>query len=139
MRTFLHLLGWLLLVAVIVVGLPWLLARLAPTPGDANIGAGLAAFALLVVVSALGGFVEGSRLGLAAAVALWTVPAVLVAVATAYRLASEGHTFDTSLFLTELPGTGLFLAVLTLVPATVGAAVAWGLRGTQDWPHERDA
>ncbi|EAP98032.1 hypothetical protein JNB_13748 [Janibacter sp. HTCC2649] len=123
----------------------YLLLTLGETQGDANIGAGLAVFAVL----ALGGFTwalfdgmdrRGSRavrVGLREILVRWVIVSVLavaiiVAVLVA-RYGAERLDLDAS--------SAVFLWVLVLGPAMVGALIGYSARGTSGNPsgHTRSS
>ena len=93
-------------------------------PGDANIGAGLLAFAALIVVSCIWSLVDGMRQGAPTAIARWAAVAVLLAVGWWVALAVPQ---DSSMSFGELLAADAasipFSIGLVLVPAVVGAVV----------------
>ena len=108
------------------------LPHLFPGEGDANIGAGLLAFGVVVLVSFGWGLVDGRRPGAASAVVVWAVVAVVFGAAWLLGLALLEA--DDSMSLTERLQLDAFLAVFTaglvLVPAGVGAAIGGTSHGT---------
>lgn len=88
-------------------------------PGDAGaaIGAGLLAFALLVVVSGVWAFVDGSRRRFADVAVIWVATGVVVALGWAVGLAITEA--DASMSAWEL-----FVHDLGLLPFTIGLVVA---------------
>lgn len=94
-------------------------------PGDANIGAGLIAFGIVILVTVAWSFVDGRRAGLAPTVTRWAIVAVVFSLGWVVLLAvADG---DTSLGSREAVGAALalipFTIGLVLVPSLVGAAI----------------
>ena len=102
--------------------------------GDgANIGAGLIAFAGLMLVSFGWGFLDGRARGISPTVVVWAIVAAGVAVGwlVGLAVAEAGE----SMSVTDMIRTDLFSVFFTggliLVPAAVGAAVGGSLRPSQ--------
>ncbi len=96
-----------------------------PDQEDANIGAGLIAFGLVVLVSLGWALADGRRHGALPTVVVWAVVAVAFGVLWLLGLATLEA--DDSMSLGERLRTDAFLAVFTaglvLAPAGVGAAI----------------
>lgn len=94
---------------------------------DANIGAGLLYFGLLVVVSALWGLWDGHHSeALPPVFVRWTVVAIATGLVFPIRIWSvEGLDFD--VLWSDLAILTPFVAGLVLVPAAVGIAVGYVL------------
>ena len=97
---------------------------------DADIGAGLIFFALLIVVSGLWGLWDGLRASVLAPVFVrWAVVGVVIGLAGPLRIFfDEGR--DVDVLLDDLLFLGPFLAGLVIAPAAVGIAIghAFGAR-----------
>ncbi len=93
--------------------------------GGANIGAGLIAFGLIVLASAVWGFFDGVRFPLATVVLTWVAASLLVAVVWAIGLAVNEA--DASVGVLEQVRTNLdlvpFAIGLVLVPALAAGAI----------------
>ena len=93
--------------------------------GGANIGAGLIAFGVVVLVSFGWAYVDGRRRGAAAAVATWAI--VAVAFGLLWLLGLAVVEADDSMSIVERLRLDAFLAVFTaglvFLPAGVGAAI----------------
>ena len=96
-----------------------------PDSRDANIGAGLIAFAGLVLVSLGWAFADGRRRGAAPTVVIWA--AVATAFGVLWLLAMTVLDPDDGIGLVQRlrldASTAVFAAGLVLVPAGVGAAI----------------
>ena len=95
-----------------------------PDSRDANIGAGLIAFAGLVLVSLGWAFADGRRRGAAPTVVIWA--AVATAFGVLWLLAMTVLDPDDISLVERLrldASTAVFTAGLVLVPAGVGAAI----------------
>ena len=91
--------------------------------GDANIGAGLLLFGLLVVGVAAWAYVDGTRAdGYAQALIPWVVVAAAVGVALPVAVAVT-EDLDRDTLAKDLAGTIPFMMVLVLVPAALAVAV----------------
>lgn len=90
---------------------------------DANIGAGLIYFGLLIAVAGLWGLWDGHHAGALPPVFVrWAVVAVVVGLAFPIRIwTKEGHDFD--VLWSDLAMLTPFVAGLVLVPAAVGIAI----------------
>ena len=101
------------------------LPALFPGSNDANIGAGLLAFAGIVVVSLGWAFADARRRGTSSTVATWAIVGVTFGVLWLVGLATLEA--DDSLTLVDRLRLDAFLAVFTaglvLVPAALGAAL----------------
>ena len=91
-----------------------------PTPGDADIGKGLLAFLLVVLVSMAWGLVDGLR----NRPLVWSVVWVVTAVGVGFGWDPVAGLFDDSREDLET-GADLFVAQLVLVPGVLGAGVGW--------------
>ncbi len=119
--------AWRALVrAVVLVALMqgqfWAWGAFYETP-DANIGAGLIAFAVTVAVAGLWGLLDGVRQrSIGAPVATAVIAGVLFGVAsTAVSASFEGLDLDAA--VSSLLDVGSFLVGLAVVPGALGAAV----------------
>ncbi|MEU0314853.1 hypothetical protein [Nocardioides sp. NPDC006273] len=94
---------------------------------DANIGAGLLYFGLLLVVSALWGLWDGHHSETLPPVFVrWTVVAIVTGLVFPIRIWSvEGLDFD--VLWSDLANLSPFVAGLVLAPAAVGIAVGYVL------------
>ena len=101
-----------------------------PDSRDANIGAGLIAFAGLVLVSLGWAFADGRRRGAAPTAVIWV--AVATAFGVLWLLAMTVLDPDDGIGLVQRlrldASTAVFTAGLVLVPAGVGAAIGGGTR-----------
>jgi hypothetical protein len=95
-----------------------------PTPGDADIGKGLLAFLLVIVVSMIWAFVDGLRHPPLVWLAVWAVTAFGVGLGWEHAAALV----DDSRENVEL-GVDLFFAQLVLWPALGAAGFAWLIAG----------
>jgi hypothetical protein len=107
-----------------------LLPFLFPSEGDANIGAGLLGFALVVVASAVWGLVDGIRRPVTEAWVAWPVVAVLVALLWTVGLtAAEAGSWPG---FWDLLGLNLelvpFTTMLVLAPAGIALATGQAIR-----------
>lgn len=102
-----------------------------PGEQDANIGAGLLAFALVALVCGLWGIVDGRARGAATATAIWAVVAVVFGVLWLVGLALVES--DDSMTVSERLQVDAFLMVfmgsLVLAPALIGVAIGRALGG----------
>ena len=118
------------LVRVAVLGLALVLVTLLPIASEDALGAGLLAFAGLVVASGGWAVVDGFRHGARTALLWWAVVAVVLALAWWLGFAATQR--DGSLSFTQAltgdAGFVPFVIGLVLVPAAVGAALG-GLAG----------
>ncbi len=92
---------------------------------DANIGAGLIYFALLLVVSALWGLWDGYHSTVLPPVFIrWALVAIVIGLAFPIRIWSEeGLDFD--VLWSDLANLAPFVAGLVLAPAAVGIAIGY--------------
>lgn len=99
----------------------------------ANIGAGLAGFAALVLGAGFAGAVDGRyRPPLRRVVATWAAVAVLASLGLAvFPQLGPGPSVDVSVYLTDLLTLGWYTALLVLVPAVMGAALGDATRPTR--------
>jgi len=95
-----------------------------PTPGDADIGKGLLAFMLVIVVSLLWAIADGMRSRPLVWLAVW----VLTAVAVGLAWDPVAQLFDTRREDLET-GVDVFTAQLVLWPALLGAGFGWLVYG----------
>lgn len=122
----------LIRVVVLVVAIPlsgWVFAAATGGP-DANIGAGLFAFAVAIVVAGIWGLVDGRRARSPGPLLLrWVLVAVLAVLApmvlSVVRNSTEGVTVAESAFL------ALFFLGLIAAPALVGVAIGSALRSPE--------
>lgn len=112
--------GGLLGFHLLVLLLMWLLAR--DSTGGANIGAGLLAFALIIVISGLWGFYDGRRRGFGRLALIWVPTAVLTAVGMSLLFQSSLH-IDVDVFLSDLRDSGGFLILVVLLPAVLSGGL----------------
>ena len=105
-----------------------------PTPGDADIGKGLLAFLLLVVVSMVWAFVDGLRNRPLVWLAVWVVTGLAVGAGWEVfaRIVDDTHE-DAEL------GLDLFFAQLVIWPALAAAGFAWLVAGRRSQPVTRPA
>ncbi|WP_338749720.1 hypothetical protein [Janibacter alittae] len=113
------------------LGLSWFVGLL-DTSGGANIGAGLLTFVLLMVLSGLGGLIDGRRVGVLSTVVIWVATAVLVAVAMIATF--DPWPPDSGVVVSDLWEIGPFLTSLVAVPALIGGLLT-GLRRTAPEAH----
>ena len=103
--------------------------------GGANIGAGLAVFAVLAVGSFVWALVDGldrhtsgsDHIGLGSLLLRWVLGAVLAVavIVTAMQVRLGGD------YLSDVDASSMvFLVLLVLVPAVVGALIGYAARGT---------
>ena len=97
-----------------------------PTPGDADIGKGLLAFMLVILVSLLWAIADGMRSRPVVWLAVWVVSAVAVGLAWD----PVAQLFDTRREDLET-GVDVFTAQLVLWPALLGAGFGWLVVGRQ--------
>lgn len=102
-------------VTILFVGTFWVFDLADGEETGANIGAGLAAFALTALVAGVWGLLDGRRRGFVPAAVGWVVAAVVLVVANAIRMATTTDLVDA-----EVLG---FVGGLVLVPGLVGAAI----------------
>lgn len=103
--------------------------RLVPvTPGDADIGEGLLAFLLMILVALLWAGADGYRRGFGTAATIWVVTGVLTGVSMAIILGLRDPGSSLEQVLTGLADSAPFLIGLVVAPALVAAAVIAGLR-----------
>ncbi|MGL5816088.1 MAG: hypothetical protein ACRCYR_00885 [Phycicoccus sp.] len=137
MRRTLRTLADILLRAAAVTAVAWgtfSLVDLASGPVlGANIGAGLFAYAALVVAAAVGGGIDGGfRPPLRRAFAIWAGVAVVVAVAfpALSQLGAPG--VDLGVYLSDVLELGWFDAAAVFGPAAFGLVVGAATRTTPD-------
>jgi cytochrome bd-type quinol oxidase subunit 2 len=107
--------------------------------GDANIGAGLLLFGLLVVVVAVWAFVDGVRAaGYAQALLPWVVVAAAVGVALPVAVAVT-EDLDRDTLVKDLAGTIPFMMVVVLVPAAIAVAVGRARGASRSPEHQPPA
>ena len=111
-------------------------ASVAPTDGGANIGIGLAAFAVCAAVALLLGVRDGRRGRLGALVRGWVVIAVLLGAAASASISAvealRGNGFSMTVLVSDLTGSAPFLAVLVATPALLGIAVSASRRAVPE-------
>lgn len=117
------------LVAIIGGGLlyAFVMTTFFPTE-DADIGAGLIYFGLLIAVSGLWGLWDGSHArSLPPVFVRWAVIAVAVGLSGPIRIwAEEGR--DLGVLWSDLANLSPFLAALVLAPAAAGIGIGYALR-----------
>jgi len=103
----------------------WLAVRylLSDDKGDANIGIGLLAFALLFVAAGIGGLRDGLLHPLGEAVVVWCCTAVAVGLTAAllFTLAETGLDLDD--LLADIAGIVVTVSILVAFPAVTAAAI----------------
>ncbi len=126
-------------VAVLVAawGTLTLVDRLSGPVVGANIGAGLAGLAAVVVVSLVWAGLDGVRAQqLRPVLVRWTAVTVVgtLGLTALSQLGAPGG-FDVGLFLLELVFSSWFVLLLVAVPSFAAAAVSHALRGTRSRHH----
>lgn len=92
--------------------------------GGANIGAGLIAFAAVLAVAAIWGFVDGRSAPLVPDVlGRWAIVAILVGAASVVVMALGESDGGLEVILSDLLNVSTFVAVVIGVPAIIGAAL----------------
>jgi hypothetical protein len=112
--------------AVLVAGLATyfgVLRLVGDSAGDPNIGAGLLAFVLIVVVSGVWGFLDGRRLPLGRVVRIWAVAGAAVGLVQVGLVAWNDGDWDGSVIAADLLVLFPFMVALVIVPAVTGAAI----------------
>ncbi|WP_460771504.1 hypothetical protein [Mariniluteicoccus flavus] len=100
------------------------LATLGDRSGGAALGAGLAGFAALIVMSGVWGALDGHRAGkLGRPLAVWLVTAIVVGVIAAVQAQAFAPRIDPQVLASDLSGVTPLVAGLVLVPAAIGAAI----------------
>jgi hypothetical protein len=99
------------------------LRLLGDSAGDPNIGAGLLAFVLIVMVAGGWGFLDGRRLPLGRVVRIWAAAGTAVGLVQVGLVAWNDGEWDGSVIAADLLVLFPFMVGLVLVPAVVGAAV----------------
>lgn len=129
-----HVIALIVRVAV-TAALAWLaLEAMLRTEGEevvgANIGAGLAAFLVVAVVSLVWSFLDarGGRSWLATVV-LWGLVGLVLGLLASLRVHLTGG-LSVDVMSDDLPGSLVFGLVLAGVPAALGAAVGAALRSS---------
>ena len=108
--------------ALALVAYDWVYDLVVPPPPDAAIGKGLLAFLMLAGIGLLWGLLDG----LLTTPAVWAV--AWVASSVALGVGWEAWLADGSAARME-SGAVVFIAMLVLVPAIVGACLTWALAG----------
>lgn len=102
--------------------------------GDANIGAGLMLFALVLLVSAAWGLVDGLRHPLPGTIVSWAVVALVLAVGWILSISVMDAGDDPTMTWQELFTFNLellpFLVALVVGPAAACAAIGHAIRGS---------
>ncbi len=112
------------------IGYYWLLHALADSKGDANIGAGLIGFGLMVLAAGVWAFLDGRRLSPDVGVPVWIVTPVLTAMlASLNRWAAETDAGERPP-ASDLVGSVVFLTVLMAGPALLALVAGRAARGT---------
>ena len=116
-------------VAVLPVALVF--AAGGPDQGDANIGAGLVVFGVLVGLSFTWALVDGyrERTALVPLIARWGIVAVVVPVTITVALWALSRTAPDWTGSPEMLVLWMFLAAMSFVPAVVGVALGSAARG----------
>ena len=99
----------------------------APTSGDADIGKGLLAFLLLVVVSMVWAFVDGLRHPPLVWLVVWAVTGLAVGAGWELVARVVDNTHENAAL-----GLDLFFAQLVIWPACLGAGFAWLVAGRRN-------
>ncbi|MDO5744124.1 MAG: hypothetical protein Q4P23_06625 [Micrococcaceae bacterium] len=102
--------------------LVWVVLLRFEESSSANIGAGLISFAVIALLSALGGLYDGTRGGFSRLAITWVATAMLTAVAL-IALIDPFLPFDLEVFLFDLLELGPFMAALVAIPALLGGGV----------------
>lgn len=128
------LLAVLLRVAVLgamVTAYMQLIVPLLGEPGDPNIGAGLIAFAMVIVVSFGWSLVDGRGDGFSPTTVRWAIVAVIFSLGWVVLLvvAESDDALTTSEAVGAFVGLVPFTVGLVLAPGLVGAAIGRSLRG----------
>ncbi len=100
----------------------WMLYRFDNSP-DANIGAGLLAFAGIMILCGLGGLYDGWRRGFGRVAVTWTATAVFTAIGM-IALFDPALPIDVDVFLSDVRDSGGFLIALVAIPALLGGGLA---------------
>ena len=111
--------------AVLVAGLATyfgVLRLVGDSADDPNIGAGLLAFVLIVVVSGVWGFLDGRRLPFGRVVRVWVVAGAAVGLVQVGLVAWNDGEWDGSVIAADVLVLFPFMVGLVLVPAVIGAA-----------------
>jgi hypothetical protein len=119
------------LAVALAIYIAWVAASADPDgAGGADIGAGLIAFAGIIVVSGVWALVDGRRQDAQTALVWWTVVAVLLAIG--WWVAGAAVQRDGSMSFADMlaadSGQVPFTAGLVLVPAAVGALIGQAAR-----------
>lgn len=108
--------GWLV---VFLIG-----RSTADDAGGANIGLGLAWFAVLIVVGFGWGYRDGRTTELGAVALTWVMVGVVVGVAGSLLSGLGGSGFDARVWLGDLLVVAPFAVAMVAVPAVLGALLA---------------
>jgi len=129
MSLLLRVLVRLVVLALVVTAYMELVVPLMGDPGDPNIGAGLIAFGIVIVVSFVWSVVDGRRRGLPSTVACWAIVAVALSLGWVVLLAvaERDGSMSTRDALSASLGLVPFTIGLVLVPSLVGAAIGQSL------------
>ncbi len=95
---------------------------------DADIGAGLMAFALVIGAAAVWGFFDGRQHSVLRLIGTWGGAGAVVTVGLAVVLAFEGAGFDSSVLWSDLASGLPFFVPMVAVPATIGGLLGRTLR-----------
>lgn len=87
------------------------------------LGAGLLAFLIIVLISGIGGLIDGWRLTFGRMAFIWLVTAVLAAVGMTALINVFYEPFDLDVFFSDLRDLGAFTVGLILVPALLGGGL----------------
>lgn len=134
MRTTLHtLLAIVVRVAAFIAG-TWAFTHAyeaipSGSSGDVDLGEGLLAFMLMILVAMVWGAYDGYRRGFGPAAAIWITTGVLAGGLLAVGVGFGDQDSSLSLALADLKDSGPFLAGLILVPGVVAAALTAIVRG----------
>ena len=130
MSLLLRVLVRLAVLAFVVGAYRELVVPLMSEPGDPDIGAGLIAFGIIIIISFVWSVVDGRRSGLTSTAARWAIVAVVFSLGWVVLLAvaERDGSMSTRDALSASLGLVPFTIVLVLVPSLVGAAIGQSLR-----------
>jgi hypothetical protein len=111
----------------------WLLVRvlLSDEKGDANIGVGLLAFALLIVAAGIWGLRDGFLLALGEAALAWCGAAFAVGLTAASPLIFEDSGLGLGVLLADFAGLVVIVSAMVALPAITGAAIGSAVATTR--------
>lgn len=99
-------------------------ASVPATPGDADIGEGLLAFALIVLAALAWGVWDGYRRGFGRTALVWIASGALTGGVLAVTIGFGEQGNSLRLMLADLVDSGPFLAGLVVFPAVIAAGLA---------------